>query len=247
MRFFRNRRFGAELYKYFDKIYCINLDSRPDRWAYVSDHLAKFGLKDKVERFSAIDVRSDPEMRKHEKLSKNNFSLLANCGCTLSHRKIIESAMECGLENVLVFEDDIKILENNIADVHRSLMDLAELDWTIFYLGATYLWALQPLGSHLVNVSNGAFATHAIAYNRSIFSRILEILPSEPLEYVRADHFEVNAVDKWLQSGFFDHRKFYGTNPIMVVQGLQESDISFNQPEGIEKMQIDLFSKNLEN
>lgn len=244
--FSRNKkRFGTRLNKFFDKIYCINLDDRPDRWHYISNHLAEFGLKGRFERFSAIDVRNNPKLIRHERLLKDNFSLLAMCGCMLSHRSIVESALEEGLSNVLVLEDDVKILADNIVSVHRSLSDLSRLDWGVFYLGATYLWALQSVGSYLVNVSGGAYATHAIAYNHSVFERILEVLPRDPEEYLTSDCFEVNAVDKWLQSDFFDHSEFYGTNPIMVVQGLQESDISFQQPGGIEKMQVDLFSKNL--
>lgn len=246
MRFFKRKSFGPELFRFFDKIYCINLDSRPDRWRYVGDHFNKFGLKNGVERFSAIDVRSDPALRKHETLLKDNFSLLAMCGCMLSHRKIIESAKRSDLDNVLIFEDDVKILESNIGDVGRSLSELTELDWDIFYLGATYLFTLKAVGLHLINVPNGAYATHAIAYNSSVFDQILELLPSKPLEFLQSNQFDVNAIDKWLQSDLFDHRKFYGTNPIMVVQGLQESDIAFNQKDGIEQTQIELFSKNLQ-
>lgn len=245
MQSIKNTRFGYEVSRFFDKIYCINLDNRPDRWRYVCDHFVKFGLEKKIERFPAIDVRSDPELRVHEKLLKDNFSRLAMCGCLLSHRKIIENAKQDGLNNVLVFEDDVKVLEANIGGIHESLEELAKLSWDVFYLGATYLLALKPVGPHLVNVSNGAYATHAIAYNNSIFDQILNLLPNDPLEFLQSNRFEINAVDKWLQSDLFDHSKFFGTNPIMVVQGLQESDIAFNQRDGIEQTQIDLFAKNL--
>lgn len=151
MQFINNRQFGVRLNEFFDLIYCINLDDRPDRWRYVSDHFAKFGLKGKIERFSAIDVRNDTELQRHEKLLLENYSLLAMCGCMLSHRKIVESAKQSGLKNILVFEDDVKILETNIADIHNSLSDLARLDWDIFYLGATYLWELKAVSSNLVN------------------------------------------------------------------------------------------------
>jgi len=245
MQFIRNRRFGSEISRFFDKVICINLDSRPDRWCYVYEQLVKFGLGKKVERLSAVDVRSVPELQKYERLVRKNFSLLANCGCLLSHRKIIEEAKNIGLRNVLVFEDDFKILEGNITGIRSSLADLEKFDWEIFYLGATYLFEFQVVSSHLVRVSNGAYATHAIAYNSSVFDRVLDVLPSDPLDFLHSKQFEVNAVDKWLQSGLFDHGKFYGTNPIMVVQGLQESDIAFQQQDDIEQTQIDLFSKNL--
>ncbi|RKX65083.1 MAG: hypothetical protein DRP42_05365 [Tenericutes bacterium] len=245
MQFIKNRRFGSEISKFFDKIYCINLDSRPDRWRYVNGHFTKFGLRKKVERFSAVDVRNDPELKRHEKLLQDNFSLLAMCGCLLSHRKIIEHAKQAGLDNVLVFEDDIEILESSVGSIRNCLDQLDKLDWDIFYLGATYLFSLKAVGSHLVNTPSGAYATHAIAYNSSIFDQILELLPSEPLDFLQSDRFEVNAVDKWLQSNLFDHSRFYGTNPIMVVQGLQESDIACNQRDGIAQTQIELFSRNL--
>jgi GR25 family glycosyltransferase involved in LPS biosynthesis len=240
-----NRRFGPALADYFNKIYCINLDDRKDRWSYVSRHLAGFGLKNRVERFSAVDVRHDPQLQKHEKLINGNFSLLAMCGCMLSHRKIIEMAKREHLRNVLVLEDDIEILSANIRQIRRTLFDLSKHDWDVFYLGATYLWRLHAISPYLVNVANGAYATHAIAYNHSIFDRILELLPSDPKGYFLVDRFEVNALDKWLQSDSLDHRKFFGANPIMVVQGLQESDIAQKQKDAIAQKQIDLFSQNL--
>lgn len=242
--YLRNRGFGHELSKYFDNIYCINLDSRPDRWRYVCKHFSKFGLKNKVERFSAIDIRNNPELKKQEKLLQENFSLLAMCGCMLSHRSIIENAWAKGFKNVLVFEDDVRILQDNIVFLKESLNELDNLDWDVFYLGATYLWPLKTISSYLVNVHNGAYATHAISYNNTVYERILDLLPSNPKEFLESGQFEVNALDKWLQSNLFDHGKFYGTNPIMVVQALQESDIAFNQQGGIEQRQISLFEKN---
>ena len=245
MQFLRKRRFGSTLRKFFDRIYCINLDDRPDRWRYVSRHLSEFGLSAKVQRFPAIDVRNDPRLKVHERLLRNNFSLLAMCGCMLSHRSVIAAAKQDRLDNVLVFEDDIRVLEANIGNLHYALAALGKRDWDVFYLGATYLWELKPEGSFLVNVPNGAYATHAIAYHHTVFDRILELLPSDPMEFLLSSRFEINALDKWLQSDLFDHTRFFGSNPIMVVQGLQESDIAFNQQPGIEQRQIALFEKNL--
>ena len=38
---------------YFNKIYCVNLDRRQERWKEASDEFKKFSLD--VERFSAVD------------------------------------------------------------------------------------------------------------------------------------------------------------------------------------------------
>ena len=196
-----NRRFGRELISYFDRVYCINLDTRADRWKYVSNHFSRFGMKDKVFRFPAIDVRQDPSLREHEKLVMDNFSVLGMCGCMLSHRGVIEAAKSSGLRNVLVFEDDVKIIEDNISNIGRSLKSLSEHEWDVFYLGATYSWPIEKVNSYLVRVNEGAFATHAIAYNHTVFDKLLGILPSTPLEYLKMDRFKVNAIDKYLKSG----------------------------------------------
>jgi len=235
--------FGRALARFFDRIYCINLDRRQDRWRYVSAHLASVGLR-AIERFSAIDVRNDPKLRPQERLLRDNFSLLGMCGCMLSHRRIVELAKAEQLRNVLVFEDDVKILKENTDSLDEALTQLEKLEWDIFYLGATYLFKLEPAGQSLVRVANGAYATHAIAYNHTIYDHLLNVLPAEPEDYLVSDAFQVNALDKWLQAGPFDRRRFYGTNPIMAVQGLQESDIAFNQMPDIEKTQIELFYKN---
>jgi hypothetical protein len=43
------------LKKYFDKIYCINLDRRTDRWDETQTELKKWGLENEVVRYSGID------------------------------------------------------------------------------------------------------------------------------------------------------------------------------------------------
>ena len=113
MQYFARKKFGKHLGRFFDRIYCINLDTRPDRWRYARTQFARFGLKRKITRFPGIDLRDDPALRAHEKLQKDKYSLLANCGCILSHRKIVETASKLGLKSVLVLEDDVKFLEEN--------------------------------------------------------------------------------------------------------------------------------------
>ena len=41
------------LNQYFDKIYCVNLDRRPDKWAEAVEEFKKNNME--VERFAAID------------------------------------------------------------------------------------------------------------------------------------------------------------------------------------------------
>ena len=84
----------------FEKIYCINLSSRTDRWDMCLRQFSKFGMSD-VQRFDAVKYN-------HPKLSaKTN----GHIGCTLSHYNIIKEAKLKNYSNILVLEDDFIFLK----------------------------------------------------------------------------------------------------------------------------------------
>ena len=89
-----------KLNEYFDKIYCINLDRRPDRWEKCSNLFERDGII--VDRFSAID-----------KNNIKNESKIANgpLACLSSHWNILNKALKEGYEKILIFEDDISFDE----------------------------------------------------------------------------------------------------------------------------------------
>ncbi len=74
-------------FDYFDKIFCINLDSRPDRWKQVQKEFDKVGILDRVERFSALTGKTEggPQGKnvrgwlKWKNVDGNNLS---NLSCT---------------------------------------------------------------------------------------------------------------------------------------------------------------------
>jgi hypothetical protein len=68
------------------KAFCINLDSRPDRWVQVQEAFKPTGIS--LERFSAI--KNDDGMR----------------GCGASHVAVIREAQKRGLPWALIVEDD---------------------------------------------------------------------------------------------------------------------------------------------
>ncbi len=81
---------------YFDHVFVINLDRRPDRWRQAQEELRLCGLR--AERFAAIEP--PPEAGEGR----------AVVGCTASHRTIWRRIAEgdCG-ERVLVLEDDFML------------------------------------------------------------------------------------------------------------------------------------------
>jgi len=152
------------LNEYFDKIYCINLDERPDRWEQSLEEFEKVGIKN-VERFSAI---------KHEK---------GAIGCRESHLKIIEKSKNENLNNVLIFEDDVFFIENNLKHINKTLDDLNDIDWNLFYLGATVdpnVGYMEKFSDNLFK-TNFAYTTHAYAVNSNIFDKILNEAQYHPI------------------------------------------------------------------
>lgn len=112
----------------------LNLDSRKDRNEYMKDQLNNFNLK--ADRISAVDGKKlyNREYRQQlseelnipeEKLkpewwcNRKNFKtmvtkeagIVGRVGCFLSHLKIMKHALLKDWNNVLVFEDDVKIID----------------------------------------------------------------------------------------------------------------------------------------
>ena len=110
----------------YDKIYCINLDKRTDRWEeFQRDVLEGLELdKDKFERISAIDTSG---------LSGKDTGAI---GCSLSHLKIWKDVIDNGYNSVLIFEDDFEpiVSKDKFHDVIHEAYDVGfgvcSLDWS---------------------------------------------------------------------------------------------------------------------
>ena len=114
-------------FDFFDKIYCINLDSRKDRWEKCKEKFALLGIEDRVERFSGITLSHLPDL---------NPKIRGRAGCVLSHASILRKAMELQLGNYLVLEDDFDLCYDSnecLKSLSSSQKELPN-DWHIFYL-----------------------------------------------------------------------------------------------------------------
>lgn len=128
--------------KYFDKVFCINLDRRTDRWEQVREQFIANDLF--LERFRGIDM---PD---------------GNAGCTASHRELIRKIAESDYNRVLVLEDDFQVITSTVLknagfipetdvwkiyhsipgdDLNSRFAYLARFlpdKWDVIYLGAGY-------------------------------------------------------------------------------------------------------------
>ena len=97
------------LYNYFDKIVCINLKSRPDRYLSAIKEFQKLNINN-VEFYFA------------DKSSKGG-----RYGCFESHINVIQKCYDEGCNNILIFEDDIRPSNFYSLDLLKSSIEFMRI------------------------------------------------------------------------------------------------------------------------
>ena len=108
----------TEGWNFFDGIFCINLKSRDDRY----------------EAASALFKEHQIPVTFH-RVTKHPTSGLQ--GCFESHVEVIKNAYDAGMQNVLIFEDDLVTTGNYDLKLLDDAISFMKNDnaWDIFYLG----------------------------------------------------------------------------------------------------------------
>jgi len=155
-----------KLNEYFDKIYCINLDRRVDRWEECQKIFSKHNLE--VERFSAIDG------------SKENYNLGypydSELAGAISHTKVIEKAKELNFKNVLILEDDVDFI-NNLEKLFNNFINDVPKNWDGILFGGNHVGGYTHLNDNIIKV-NRSYALHAYGLNSKVFSETIDYMNS---------------------------------------------------------------------
>lgn len=191
------------LKKYFDAIYVINLDRRPERYQSFLKEIEKYGITE-VERFSGVDGST---------IMSNGIPLLSGeLGVLETHLQIIQKCKENGFKNVLILEDDVYFTEElNKVDEYMSMVPS---DWDFIYFGGNHVYGQPPqLVNDKIIKLNFTVALHCVAINNTMFDVIEAILPKRQKQ-VDAYYAEL-------------HNRFnaYGFYPNMAKQTAGFSDI----------------------
>ena len=117
---------------FFDHIFFINLDRRPDRLKSISEQLKRVGFD--AERISAVDGSL---LNPNQKIG-NGWNHKGVAGCLLSHRKLVQVAKERGYKNFLAIEDDT-ILADDFRERFDSYIKQLPPDWDMIYFGGNHL------------------------------------------------------------------------------------------------------------
>lgn len=159
-------------FDYFDKIFCINLDSRPDRWELAQDEFRKVGILDRVERVTALTTEEMPYDPRPVK-SRNTSDLLGQFACASSHNKCTKLAIKYNAKNYLAFEDDFYFKDFD-KDYLNTCIDELPSDWRLFSLGYNNWSERAPIKSYSDNLNKmyGFGLAHAYAINKNMFEHL---------------------------------------------------------------------------
>lgn len=196
------------LNEFFDKIFCINLDTRTDKWEECQKIFDKFDIS--VERVSPILTD-----KIFDGLKNTEYSLI------LTTIEIIEKSIKNNYKKILIFEDDIEFCDlypdykgKPLSERFKNSIEYLPEDWNLFYLGCgMYKGYGYNIGGEINSVEFGQ-TTHAYGINYTFFEKCLEYLNSEklPLDniYTKIQH-EIGGV--------------YAFHPNLISQRNSFSDI----------------------
>lgn len=181
-----------------DRIFCINVAARTDRWEHVLQLCARFGIT--LHRFEAVTgIMVDGVAN-------------GNAGCTASHRALLDGMVELGMPNALILEDDFDILHIDFMDKFARTAAELPADWDMFYLGGHY--GEQPLARH---------SRHLIRCGRFLTTSSYGITLAMA-ERMRESISGIGPIDS-LYGGFHRDNKCYVADPRLIVQYPNPSDL----------------------
>jgi len=147
----------------FEKVQCLCLDRRIDQVLKLEPQWESRGIK--VERFMTGDGKM---------LGANEYSLVDEPGrsgrykCYFNFMEMIGRAEEDGLKNILLLEDDCRLLDgfDSLFEYTMAYMNENGIKWDLLYLGANHTWAkTEEIAPTLLKCWGGTYTTHAFALN----------------------------------------------------------------------------------
>lgn len=184
-----------EIWSGFDEIVCINLLEREDRYQKVK---AVFDSLKMPVKFHRVNRHPNGGVE----------------GCYTSHIQVITSAYERGLNNVLIFEDDVVPGKGLTARKVLECANLAKVPGVqLVYLG----WHPQIMSSRTKHVIGSMYGIKAMGCHAYVITRdVMKELANRP--------FDGTPIDVLLTN----YPKAFGVYPTAFVQGMGDSNITNN-------------------
>lgn len=208
-------------FDFFEKIYCINLNHRTDRWENCVSQFNQLGIQNRVERKEATVCA-------HTKLNRKQN---AQVGCALSHYKIFKEAQKNNYSSILILEDDFlftKTASEIQEEIKKSTEELPK-NWDAYYLGGFivkgYDFApVENFSNNLIRIKT-CFCTHAIGYSINGVNNVLKSLKLDSEQQILTLTKEYEAIDWYFATEWQHRNNCYGPRSLLCVQREGFSDI----------------------
>lgn len=183
-------------YHFFDKIYLISLDHCK------TDNLRLPIAKKELER-----VGVPYEIYNAEYAPDGAF------GCFSTYQHLFDSCIASGYKNVLIFEDDLKIVRDDFAFRIESAINNLPDDYHTLHLGPNTHCPLQWYNSPVLIQMNKCRSTHAQAYS------------IEAMKQIASYPWTGIPIDQMIEENLQPQGKCFCTYPLLVTQRNGFSDI----------------------
>lgn len=204
---------------YFDKIVCINLKRRPDRWSEMEVQFKKHNLD--VIRIEAVDG-NPMNWKPYEGCFEGKMqSFIGNMGCIASHINVYKMAKENKWKSVLIIEDDCDFIEDLNSKFEKSIKTLPE-DWDLLYFGGIH----ETRNGQFVPIKHNQYfvkakriiTTTCYAIKENMYDTVINtILEKEP--------YMATAIDGYLGAYIQPKCTTYAYHPPVAWQRASFSDI----------------------
>uniref|UniRef100_A0A914DW51 Glycosyltransferase 25 family member n=1 Tax=Acrobeloides nanus TaxID=290746 RepID=A0A914DW51_9BILA len=216
----------------FDKIYLINLKRRPERLRRMELVFKLLGIDytlfeavdgkhlapEELEEIEFMPGYQDPYYKRPMKKGE--------IGCFLSHYRIWEDVVKNSYSRVIVFEDDVRFMENSTIELNEMVEDLMKMrtEWDFIYLGRK---KMSPHGDEFFEPGHRYLSTVGYSYWTLGYALSLngasKLIHADPLSRLLAiDEFLPIMYDKhpnkeW--ASYFPSRNLlaYAVYPVVVV------------------------------
>lgn len=195
---------------YFDNVFLINLESRPDRLEKVSKKLKEFGIH--TERFRGYDGKLLEPFVDPNILVRRTGGYI---GCLLSHLEIMKISQQRGYDKILILEDDLGIRKdlNKVFMSQINELERNHKDWDCVYFGHANFTGqyrildggfghqkitYQKYDSYISEAKN-TWACHAIAFSKRMINELLTYYKTNGYHY---------EIDRLLASEYQNNPKF---------------------------------------
>jgi hypothetical protein len=208
-------------FNFFDKIYCINLKERTDRWENCLKNFEKYEISN-YERIDAIKINGDlPSKRKGQ------------IGCSLSFAKCFDKIINEKINKVLIFEDDFEFkLEKKelFEKLNKSIFDLPD-DWDSIYFGGTVIsdYGYLPLQKYTTNLYKlqSAHCLHSTGFSLNGVKKIINLFKNTQNWHIDLINNYEN-MDVFLAKEYHHKTKSFITTELLCYQKINLSNIEDN-------------------